>query len=55
MEKVIFNPLYDKSPKGASLKDTEITYTIKVSKFEHIKNVKFVMHEDGKENASFSS
>lgn len=53
MEKVIFNPLYDKYPKGASLKGTDITYTIKVSKFEHVNSVKFVMHLDGRENAYF--
>lgn len=46
MEKFVYNPINDKSPCGAVVKGTKITYTIKVSKFVNVSHVNFVMHKD---------
>ncbi|MBQ7352223.1 MAG: glycoside hydrolase family 13 protein [Clostridia bacterium] len=50
MENYIFNPINNKSPKGAIVKGQEVTYTLKVSKFTHPTEVFFVMHKDGAED-----
>lgn len=47
MEKYIFNPINNKTPKGAVELNTEVRYTLKVSKFENIIGAYFVMHKDG--------
>lgn len=47
MRKYVFNPLNNKSPKGAVIKGTSVTYTLKVSKFDCPKNAYFVVHQDG--------
>lgn len=60
MEKYIFNPINNKTPAGAGEQGKEIKYTIKVSKFEQVLDVYFVMHKDGEQpthyqmNRSFS-
>ena len=50
MKEFIYNPINDKSPCGACVKGTIITYEIKVSKFFVVDGVDFVVHMDGKEN-----
>jgi len=47
MENYVFNPIHNKSPKGASKVGEVITYTLKISKFINVNNVWFVMHKDG--------
>lgn len=47
MEKYIFNPINNKTPKGAVIVNTQVKYTLKVSKFEHTEKAYFVMHRDG--------
>lgn len=47
MKKFIFNPINDKSPGGAVVKNSTVKYTLKVSKFENPINAYFVMHKDG--------
>lgn len=47
MRKFIYNPINDKSPKGAILVGSEVKYTLRVSKFESVRNAYFVMHMDG--------
>lgn len=47
MRNFIYNPINDKTPKGASIVGSEITYRIKVSKFLHVSGVNFVMWKDG--------
>lgn len=49
MEKYIFNPLNNKFPKGTCEVNTEVKYTLKISKFEQPNNAYFVMHKDGEE------
>lgn len=53
MEKYIFSPLKDKSPLGAISKNQQISYTLKISKFEEVSEVFFVMHKDGHENTYY--
>ncbi len=53
MEKYIYNPINNKSPGGASVVGTTITYSLKVSKFEHIGQAYFVMHQDGVGNTRY--
>lgn len=53
MRKFIFNPVNDKSPKGASIKGSEITYTVKVSKFINVDSVNFVMWKDGSSSTAY--
>lgn len=47
MRNFIYNPINNKTPKGASVVGDEITYTLKVSKFIHASAVNFVMWKDG--------
>lgn len=47
MKNFVYNPINDKSPKGACVKGTEVTYEIKASKFAGVDAVNFVMHKDG--------
>ena len=47
MRKYVFNPIANKSPQGAVVKGTTVTYTLKVSKFEHPTSAFFVIHQDG--------
>ena len=47
MRNFIYNPINNKTPKGASIVGDEILYQIKVSKFLHISGVNFVMWKDG--------
>lgn len=47
MKKYVFNPINNKTPKGAVIVGTEVKYTLKVSKFESVTNAYFVMHKDG--------
>ena len=49
MKKFIFNPITDKTPRGAVAKSTNVTYTLKVSKFDNPHAAFFVMHQDGEE------
>ncbi len=49
MKKFIFNPINNKTPSGAVVKGTEISYRLKVSKFDFPTSAFFVMHEDGHE------
>lgn len=47
MRNFIYNPINDKTPKGACISGTEISYKLKVSKFIHVSGVNFVMWKDG--------
>lgn len=47
MRKYIFNPINNKSPHGAVVKGTTVTYRLKVSKFEKPTTAFFVVHQDG--------
>lgn len=47
MENYIYNPIYNKSPKGACQVGDVVTYTLKINKFINVTNVYFVMHKDG--------
>lgn len=47
MRRFIFNPINDKSPKGAVVANSEVNYTLRVSKFEKVDTAYFVMHKDG--------
>lgn len=49
MKKFIFNPITDKSPQGAVVVGSTVTYTLKVSKFENSINAYFVLHKDGEQ------
>ena len=49
MRKYIFNPINDKVPSGAVEKNTEVKYTLRVSKFENPECAFFVVHTDGNE------
>ena len=42
MRKYIFNPINDKTPNGAVVKGTTVTYRLQVSKFEKPTNAFFV-------------
>lgn len=53
MENFIFNPINDKKPSGACASKTEVTYTLKVSKFLPVLNAYFVMHKDGEEEKEY--
>ena len=53
MRKFIFNPINDKTPKGASIVDTEVSYLFRVSKFENVSGANFVMHRDGEEDIRY--
>lgn len=53
MRKFIFNPINNKTPKGASIVDTEVSYLIKISKFENVSGANFVMHKDGEEEVRY--
>ena len=46
MEKYIYNPINNKTPGGACVAGTTVTYELKVSKFEHIEHAYFTMHQD---------
>lgn len=46
MKDFVYNPINNKHPKGACVKDTEVTYTLKVSKFLRADRVHFCMHRD---------
>lgn len=50
MREFIFNPINDKSPKGAVKVGSQIKYTLRVSKFSGCSNVYFVMHREGEPN-----
>lgn len=50
MENYIFNPIYNKTPRGACKVGDVVTYTLKVSKFINVYNVYFVMHRDGEQD-----
>lgn len=47
MRKYVFNPINNKTPNGAVVKGTTVTYRLQVSKFEKPTNAFFVMHQDG--------
>ena len=53
MKEYIYNPLNNKSPKGACVTGTTVSYSFKVSKFVNVKCVNFVMHTDGCENTYY--
>ncbi|MGN0961213.1 MAG: glycoside hydrolase family 13 protein [Christensenellales bacterium] len=50
----IFNPIKDKSPKGAVILNTEVKYTLRVSKFVNTDNAYFVMHKDGENSIRYA-
>ena len=54
MRNFIYNPINNKTPKGASIVGSEILYTIKVSKFLHISGVNFVIWKDGNPPENYS-
>lgn len=47
MKNFIYNPIVNKKPMGACVCDTEVTYTLKVSKFLSHEECFFVVHRDG--------
>lgn len=47
MENYIYNPINNKTPKGACVENTNVTYTLKVRKNVTIEECYFVMHKDG--------
>lgn len=49
MRDFVFNPINDKKPCGACVKNTQVEYTLKVSKFMSFESAYFVMHKDGEE------
>lgn len=54
MRKFIYNPINDKYPSGAVVNNTEVKYTLRVSKFEKVVSAYFVMHMDGEEEQKFT-
>lgn len=53
MEKYVFNPINNKTPKGAVSIGTEVKYSLKVSKFENVSGAYFVLHKDGENPAKY--
>jgi len=49
MNNYIFNPINNKTPGGAVVIGTEVTYTLRVSKFTNPATCYFVMHKDGQD------
>ena len=47
MENFIYNPIINKKPMGACVCNTDVTYTLKVSKFFAHEECFFVVHRDG--------
>lgn len=54
MKNFIYNPINDKKPAGASLCNSAVTYTLKVSKFLPHQECFFVVHRDGENNQFMS-
>jgi len=54
MKNFIYNPINNKKPAGASLCNTAVTYTLKVSKFLSHEECFFVVHRDNENNQYFS-
>jgi len=54
MKEYIYNPLNNKTPKGACTVGSTVSYSLRVSKFiKNIHSVNFVMHVDGNENGYY--